>query len=100
MAVASLFKAVGPMGGTALFAWSLTNGKQAPLDVHFSFTIMCFFAMTSAVYAHLRLPNALNEPVHEPERTNREDDSRQTNVKTALANVHAHKHHSHSTASV
>ena len=45
MSVSSGFKAVGPTLGAVCFAWSLTNGLGAPLDVHFTFVLSGLLAL-------------------------------------------------------
>lgn len=44
MAFSSAFKAVGPAFGAISFAWSLTNGRAAPFDVHFTFLVVSLLA--------------------------------------------------------
>eukprot|EP00936_MAST-01D_sp_MAST-1D-sp1_P002168 g2168.t1 len=66
MGIASLFKATGPMGGTALFAWSLTNGLPSPLDVHFCYVLMCGVAVITALLAR-QIPASLSSPLPEPD---------------------------------
>ena len=66
MGIASFFKATGPMAGTALFAWSLTNGLPSPLDVHFCYVLMCGIAMFTALLAR-QIPASLSSPLPEPD---------------------------------
>ena len=68
MGIASFFKATGPMAGTALFAWSLTNGLPSPLDVHFCYALMCGIATITALLAR-RIPASLSSPLPEPDHS-------------------------------
>ena len=62
MGVASFFKMLGPIGGTALFAWSLTSGTGPPFDVHFCYILMFVLGVATAAVAHLKLAPGLSEP--------------------------------------
>ena len=84
MGVASFFKAIGPIGGTALFAWSLTNSLSAPFDVHFCYYVMFILASGTALAAQFRLDPSLNDPIvpvmPHNDSNNDGDDSGSTNA--------------------
>jgi MFS family permease len=65
MSLGSGFKAAGPMLGSALFAWSLTNGLSAPFDVNFTFALCGGLALLTTIIAVCGLSPSNDSPLIE-----------------------------------
>eukprot|EP01006_Ploeotia_vitrea_P016733 TRINITY_DN47579_c0_g1_i1.p1 TRINITY_DN47579_c0_g1~~TRINITY_DN47579_c0_g1_i1.p1 ORF type:complete len:554 (-),score=235.31 TRINITY_DN47579_c0_g1_i1:40-1701(-) len=59
MAIASVFKAIGPSLGGAIYAGSLTGGLAWPLDFHLVFYVTGAFSLITLCLSH-KLPERLN----------------------------------------
>ena len=66
MSTSSGFKAVGPTLGAVAFAWSLTNGHEAPLlNVYFTFLVCALLMISVAIVSELSFTAANDSPVAE-----------------------------------
>merc|ERR1712050_125775 len=63
MTVGSLARAVGPVVGAEVFAWSLTNELTAPFDVHFVFLGMCVLNAAPVAIALATFTRGLDLPI-------------------------------------
>mmetsp|Transcript_19598 Transcript_19598/g.25035 ORF Transcript_19598/g.25035 Transcript_19598/m.25035 type:complete len:525 (-) Transcript_19598:979-2553(-) len=60
MALGSVFKAVGPLAGAEIFAWSINSGNSFPFDYHFGFFVISILSFALVFYSKY-LPLSLNE---------------------------------------
>ena len=68
MTVASVTKALGPIVGSSLLAWSLTSGRimnPIILGHRFSFTLVALLWLCSGVVQFARLDTRLNSPLED-----------------------------------
>lgn len=60
MTVASFTKATGPILGSVIFAWSVTNGLSFPLSHHFGFFIVALLYFVQSMIVLKYFPQELN----------------------------------------
>eukprot|EP01028_Stygiella_incarcerata_P000044 TRINITY_DN10096_c0_g1_i1.p1 TRINITY_DN10096_c0_g1~~TRINITY_DN10096_c0_g1_i1.p1 ORF type:complete len:668 (+),score=188.60 TRINITY_DN10096_c0_g1_i1:334-2337(+) len=63
--MASLMRAIGPMSGCAVFAWSVSSGNGFPLDVFFVYFIISICATVNASVM-FTVPRSINHPIKSP----------------------------------
>jgi hypothetical protein len=60
-AAASLFRAIGPISGGSIFAWSVGNGLSFPFDFHFVFFILAVIGGCNACLS-FSFSQSINKP--------------------------------------
>jgi len=74
--VASLARAVGPILGSSIFAWSLSSHLSFPLNYHFMYIVLSLVALLG-FYVSLKIPESINysdgyEPPKDDQSSNEE----------------------------
>ena len=60
MTIASFTKATGPILGSVIFAWSITNEMSFPFSHHFGFFIIAILYLIQSLVVYKFFPQKLN----------------------------------------